>query len=99
MARGYAAPHGPHPCGGCGALWTGTRACHCACACCHATFSSVSLFDAHRVAEGEHSACRDPATLPQVVWRDSMWRSPEMTGEEKAAAFGGRNRSRRVTSP
>lgn len=94
-SRGYAAPYGPHCCSACCAVWTGARAAHCSA--CHRSFASVGLFDAHRSIAGEHGVCRDPVSLtvqsgqrasePVMVFRDGMWRSPEMSDEEKAAAF------------
>jgi hypothetical protein len=97
--RSYAAPHGPHTCSGCPAVWTGSRAAHATC--CHRTFASVSLFDAHRSIVGSHGTCKDPAALtfqsgPRagarvMFYRDGIWRSPEMTDEQKAEAFGSRS--------
>ncbi|MDT7717994.1 MAG: hypothetical protein QOH09_3986 [Pseudonocardiales bacterium] len=94
--RGFAAPHGPHSCSGCGAVWTGARAAHCSA--CHSTFATDGLFDAHRSIAGSCGSCRDPATLTyragqrageQVMfWRDGLWRASEITDEKKAAAVG-----------
>ncbi|HEX5345953.1 MAG TPA: hypothetical protein VFW64_02455 [Pseudonocardiaceae bacterium] len=94
--RGFAAPHGPHSCSGCSAVWTGARTAHCSA--CHSTFATESLFDAHRSIAGCYGTCRDPATLTyragqrageQVMfWRDGLWRAPEMTDEEKVAMVG-----------
>jgi len=49
---------------------------------------------------GDYGSCRDPATLIYrtaqragervMFWRDGLWWAPEMTGEEKVAAFGER---------
>jgi hypothetical protein len=85
--RGFAAPHGPHSCSGCCAVWTGARTAHC-CAC-HGTFVTVGLFDAHRSIVGDYGRCRDPATLTcragrragerMMFWRDGLWWAPEMT--------------------
>ena len=96
--RGFAAPHGPHSCSGCGAIWTGARTAHCSA--CHLTFVTVGLFDAHRSMAGNYGSCRDPATLTYragqragervMFWRDGLWWAPEMTGEEELAAFGER---------
>jgi hypothetical protein len=44
---------------GCGARWTGTSKCHCSAENCHRLFSSVAMFDRHRV----NGRCVDPATL------------------------------------
>ncbi|HVE95680.1 MAG TPA: hypothetical protein VNA67_01630 [Pseudonocardiaceae bacterium] len=96
--RGFTAPHGPHSCSGCSAVWTGARTAHC-CAC-HLTFVTIGLFDAHRSIAGDYGSCRDPATLTYragqragervMFWRDGLWWAPEMTDEEKVAAFGER---------
>lgn len=89
-------------CGGCGATWYGSRACHCAAPGCHRTFATVGLFDAHRSTRGgEHGSCLDPETLviqtgPRAgdrtaFLRDGMWRGPEMTEAQKLARFGERS--------
>jgi hypothetical protein len=93
---GFAAPHGPHSCSGCSAIWTGARAAHCSA--CHQTFATVGLFDAHRSIAGDCGSCRDPATLTYrtaqgagervMFWRDGLWWAP--SDEEKVAAFGER---------
>lgn len=76
-------------CAGCGASWTGSRPCHCAAPGCHQTFAGLTLFDAHRSTRGgEHGSCLDPLKLDGVEFRDGMWRSPEMSDEVKAKAFG-----------
>lgn len=85
-------------CTGCPARWTATGAAHCAS--CHRTFSSPRLFDAHRSTRGELGSCVDPVTLtvqtgaragePVMFFRDGMWRGPEMTDEQKLAAYGNR---------
>jgi hypothetical protein len=85
--RNFTAPHGPHSCSGCNAVWTGARTAHC-CAC-HLTFVRVGLFDAHRSIAGDYGSCRDPATLTYrtgqrageriMFWRDGMWWEPAMT--------------------
>ena len=48
-----------HTCGSCDATWTGTNMAHCGARNCHATFSSVALFDAHRAG----GSCQDPAVM------------------------------------
>jgi hypothetical protein len=79
-------------CGGCRARWAGDRPCHCSA--CHRTFAGVNLFDMHRTAKGERGECLPPATIrnraeqPLMFFRNGMWRGPEMTDEQKAAAFG-----------
>ena len=76
----------------CGARWTALGAAHCAA--CHNTFSGPSNFDLHRSTAGEHGRCRPPATVTNsagdrlLFVRRGMWRSPEMTDEDKAARFG-----------
>lgn len=89
-------PTTPNTCGGCDATWTAPTAAHCGC--CHHTFASVRLFDDHRSATGEHGACIDPETIRHgktgerlMFFRHGMWRGPEMTPEQKAAAFGKRD--------
>ena len=84
--RGFAAPHGPHSCNGCAAVWTGAGTAHC-CAC-HSTFATVGLFDAHRSIAGNCGTCRDPATLIYqagqragqrvMFWREGLWWTPEV---------------------
>lgn len=91
--RGVAALHGPHSCGGCCALWTGSNTAHCPA--CHSTFATVGLFDAHRSITGDSGTCRDPATLVYragqragervMSWRDGLWQSPEITFPEPVA--------------
>lgn len=67
--------------------WTGTRPCHCGS--CHETFSGLSLFDGHRSTKGgQHGSCLHPAVLRGYEFREGMWRSPEMTDEQKRDAFG-----------
>lgn len=80
-------------CGGCPATWTATGAAHCAC--CHQTFSTWRLFDAHRHARGEHGGCLDPSAIVNGVTgervmflREGMWRGPELTDEQKARMRG-----------
>lgn len=62
-----------------------------------ATARSVRSACSMRTARspGDHGTCRDPAALTRVgeramFHRDGMWRAPEMTSEQKAAAFGDR---------
>lgn len=43
----------------CGARWTGTSKCHCSADGCHRLFSSVAMFDRHRV----NGRCVDPETI------------------------------------
>lgn len=85
----------PNTCGGCDATWTAPTAAHCAASNCNRTFASVGLFDDHRSARGKHGACIDPETIQHgktgerlMFFRNGMWRGPEMTQEQKAAAFG-----------
>lgn len=74
-----------HSCSGCPSVWTANTAAHCSR--CHQTFAGVSLFDAHRAQFGERGACEDPEVVG-LVFRDRMWRRPEMTEEEKINRFG-----------
>jgi hypothetical protein len=37
------------------------KTCHCAQ--CHASFTGLESFDRHQAFDGEHTICRDPATL------------------------------------
>lgn len=82
-------------CSGCDHIWTATGAAHCT-ACHTAPFSTARLFDAHRHQRGERGGCLDPTTLRDArkqrthFLRDGMWRGPEMTAEQKSAAFGSR---------
>jgi hypothetical protein len=41
---------------------------------------------------GAHGSCIDPVSIGAhvVVFRDGMWRGPEMTEEQKIKAFGHR---------
>lgn len=93
MSKPYRRTPVPNTCGGCKARWTGERPCHCSA--CHRTFAGVNLFDMHRTAKGERGECLTPATIrnrveqPLMFFRNGMWRGPEMTEEQKAAAFGG----------
>lgn len=81
-------------CRGCPEVWAAAGAAHCSG--CHQTFSSVTLFDHHRSAVGEYGTCLDPLGLHDKagyrthLFRDGMWRSPEMTEDEKTRVFGGR---------
>ncbi|MGH2897001.1 MAG: hypothetical protein ACRDRO_14235 [Pseudonocardiaceae bacterium] len=76
----------------CGARWTARGAAHCGS--CHETFSGPSNFDAHRATTGDHGRCRPPATITNsagerlLFFRRGMWRSPEMTEEDKTTRFG-----------
>lgn len=83
-------------CVGCDHTWTATGAAHCA-ACHTAPFSTARLFDLHRSTRGgEHGSCLDPAQILNrsgeriMLFRDGMWRGPEMTEEQKTARFGDR---------
>lgn len=59
------------------------------CSNCHLTFSGVSLFDTHRSADGEHGACLDPESRPEVFFfRNEMWRGPEWSDNERLEAYG-----------
>jgi hypothetical protein len=79
-------------CGGCATKWTGEGRAHCSK--CHRLFSSVSTFDQHRSMAGPHGTCVDPETATskdgtrQLFFRNGMWCGPEMTVEQKVAAFG-----------
>jgi hypothetical protein len=96
--RGFAAPHGPHSCSRCSAVWTGARTAHCSA--CHSTFATDGLFDAHRSIAGCSGTCRDPGTLTYragqragervMFWRDGLWWEREMTDGERVAAFSER---------
>lgn len=87
---------GTNTCSGCDARWKSVTAAHCGN--CHRTFSSVSLFDAHRSTAGEHGKCLDPAKLRDGkgnrthYWREGhsglMWRGPELTEEQKEKIYG-----------
>ena len=50
----------------------------------------MSLFDAHRSADGDHGTCLDPATVVgrhgerRLFFRAGMWRGPELTEEQRA---------------
>lgn len=83
-------------CSGCVATWTGTSPCHCAS--CHLTFGGIGLFDAHRHQRGERGGCIPPDQVTnsrgeRVMFQrdDGVYRGPEMTAEQKAAAFGARS--------
>lgn len=85
-------------CPRCAAQWSGLSAAHCCASGCGRVFATVRLFDAHRHARGEHGGCLDPATLVNnrtgeriMFFRAGMWRSPELTEEQKIAAFGKRS--------
>jgi hypothetical protein len=79
-------------CGGCPTTWTGEGRAHCSK--CHRLFSSVSTFDRHRSMAGPHGTCLDPETVTNgdgirlLFFRNGMWCGPEMTDQQKAAAFG-----------
>lgn len=74
----------PNSCSGCGATWTGVGAAHCGGHGCHATFDSVTLFDAHRMTTrnpADPGRCQHPATLREAgrrthFFQDGMWRGP-----------------------
>lgn len=72
-------------CSGCDQTWTAPGAAHCGS--CHRLFAAPGLFDKHRSQYGERGACVDPTTLTgrsEMVFRDGMWRGPEMTDEQQA---------------
>ncbi len=78
-------------CSTCQQAWTGLAVAHCGA--CHETFSGVGLFDRHRDQHGDRGKCLDPATITKgspIVWRDGMWRGPEMDEATKAKRFGSR---------
>lgn len=83
-------------CGGCTHTWTATGAAHCS-ACHTAPFSTARLFDAHRHTRGEDGGCTPPETIKNKrgerthILRGGMWRGPELSDEQKAAAFGSRS--------
>lgn len=65
-------------CGGCDNTWTGLSFCHCSAAPvsspCHRTFSSLTMFDRHRVG----GRCADPADWgSDARLVDGVWRGPE----------------------
>lgn len=70
----------PWACHGCDARWSGLAMAHCSV--CHATFSSVGLFDKHRRA----ARCVPLPDDHRLV--DGVWRGPEMTEAQKAARYG-----------
>ena len=57
---------GSASCGGCDTRWTAKTWCHCGA--CHATFSGLGYFDAHRVG-GCHTPPAKDARLVGGVWR------------------------------
>lgn len=68
-------------CGGCTARWQSWSLAHCAS--CHESFSSPSLFDRHRLHQGEHGRCEHPSVLPakrggtdRMVNVRGVWREP-----------------------
>lgn len=77
-------------CNGCTARWSGVARAHCSG--CHKTFASPGLFDRHRSPAGEHGKCHHPATITTssgervMFLRDGLWRSPEITEEQKRKA-------------
>lgn len=84
-------------CSGCDARWSGVSRAHCAADQCHHSFASASLFDLHRSVAGEHGTCRNPRDIVNtqgnrvMFYREGLWRSPELTEEQKVAAFGRRS--------
>lgn len=77
----------------CGARWTDLRTAHCAAEKCHRSFASIGLFDRHRSTTGsEQGSCRNPTTITNthghriMYLRDGIWRSPELTDEQKRKA-------------
>jgi hypothetical protein len=57
-------------CGGCTAGWAGDDRAHCGC--CHATFDSIALYDAHRAG----GSCVRPRALGLVPTKNGIWREP-----------------------
>lgn len=66
-------------CTGCGRVWTAPGAAHCAS--CHEHFGSVTAFDRHRGARGEHGFCLPPADVGLVRGGDGAWRGEPMPAE------------------
>lgn len=64
----------------CKKTWTGSTAAHCSG--CHETYSSVALFDAHRVGYGERGSCKPPGSIRYDGQRlrldQGVWKPPEM---------------------
>lgn len=89
-------------CSGCDAAWSGVGRAHCAADGCHRTFATASLFDLHRSSIGEHGSCRNPRDITRredrvMYFRDGLWRSPELTEEQKEVKF--KRRAGTTTSP
>lgn len=96
MSERTRTPQPPITCNGCDATWTASGAAHCA-GCHTAPFATVSLFDLHRSASGEHGSCLDPEAIVNrrtgerlMFFRAGMWRGPEMDEAAKVARFGER---------
>lgn len=82
-------------CRRCGLTWMATGLAHCA-GCCR-SFTSVGLFDRHRVAVlTSGTPCLNPAELmdkgePAMIRRDDgVWRGPILSEEAKARLKGSR---------
>lgn len=71
-------------CGKCPAQWTGTQPCHCSA--CHQTFSGITTFDAHRVANAHRGKCKQPARMDLVKNEKGIWCVPRE--EEKESDYG-----------
>lgn len=83
----------------CGARWDGENICHCAS--CHATFSSVTYFDLHRVGPWERRACLTPLEMATLTRKNGqplfsqkqhagalVWHGPPMTAAQLATRRG-----------
>jgi hypothetical protein len=57
-------------CGGCTAAWAGEDRAHCGC--CHVTYDSIVLYDAHRAG----GLCVRPHALGLVSTKNGIWRQP-----------------------
>jgi hypothetical protein len=57
-------------CGGCAAAWAGDDRAHCGC--CHVTYDSIVLYDAHRAG----GLCARPHVLGLVSTKNGIWRQP-----------------------
>ncbi len=57
-------------CGGCTSGWAGDDRAHCGC--CHVTFDSIALYDAHRTG----GSCVRPRVLGLVPTKNGIWREP-----------------------
>jgi hypothetical protein len=66
-------------CTACGAVWRAPGAAHCTS--CHEQFASVTAFDRHRGARGEHGHCVPPAEAGLVRRGDGAWSGEAMPAE------------------